>query len=84
MPGQNRAITRQVDRRLKLRNLPFLFSATHPPEDVTTVRGAPIVLKPERPQEIVAAVAKLFVAEGARVANVKPQALRHGRQQTMM
>jgi hypothetical protein len=25
MPGQNRAITRQVDRRSKLRNLPFLF-----------------------------------------------------------
>jgi hypothetical protein len=25
MPGQNPAITRHVDRRLKLRNLPFLF-----------------------------------------------------------
>jgi hypothetical protein len=29
--------------RLKLRSLPFLFYATHPPEDVTTVRGALIV-----------------------------------------
>jgi hypothetical protein len=29
--------------RLKLRSLPFLFYATHPQEDVTTVRGALIV-----------------------------------------
>jgi DNA-binding response OmpR family regulator len=51
---------RPIARRLKLRGIPFLFYATHPPEDVTTVRGAPIVLKPEWPDEIVAAVARLL------------------------
>jgi DNA-binding response OmpR family regulator len=51
---------RPIARRLKQRGVPFLFYATHPPEDVTTVRGAPLVLKPERPEEIVAAVAKLL------------------------
>jgi hypothetical protein len=39
--------------------VPFLFYSTQAPEDVTTVRGAPVVLKPGRPQEIVAAVALL-------------------------
>jgi len=51
---------RPIARWLKRRGLPFLFYSTHPPEDVTTVRGAPIVLKPERPEEIVAAVALLL------------------------
>lgn len=50
---------RPVARRLKRRGVPFLFYATHPPDDVTTVRTAPIVLKPGRPEEIVAAVARL-------------------------
>jgi DNA-binding response OmpR family regulator len=51
---------RPVARRLKLRGLPFLFYATHRPEEVTTVRGAPVVLKPSSPAEIVAAVAMLL------------------------
>ena len=50
---------RTVARRLKQRGLPFLFYATHAPEDVTTVRAAPIVLKPGRPELVVAAVALL-------------------------
>ena len=50
---------RVVARALKRRNVRFLFYATHPPEDVTTVRGAPIFLKPGRPEEIVRAVALL-------------------------
>jgi hypothetical protein len=40
--------------------VPFVSYSTHPPEDVTTVRGAPIVLKPERPEEIVAALVLLL------------------------
>lgn len=50
---------RAVARRLKQRGLPFLFYATHAPEDVTTVRAAPTVLKPGRPELVVAAVARL-------------------------
>src|SRR5437016_918559 len=37
---------RIVARALKEKQVRFLFYATHPPEDVTTVRGAPIFLKP--------------------------------------
>jgi CheY-like chemotaxis protein len=37
---------RVVARALKQKQVRFLFYATHPPEDVTTVRGAPIFLKP--------------------------------------
>src|SRR5712691_4909765 len=44
---------RVVARALKEKQVRFLFYATHPPEDVTTVRGAPIFLKPGRPEEIV-------------------------------
>ena len=44
---------RVVARALKQEQVRFLFYATHPPEDVTTVRGAPIFLKPGRPEEIV-------------------------------
>jgi DNA-binding response OmpR family regulator len=51
---------RPLARRLKDRGTPFLFYSTHPPEDVTTVRGAPVVLKPGRPEEIVTAVALLL------------------------
>lgn len=54
---------RPIARRLKRRGIPFLFYATHEPEDVTTVRGSPIVLKPSRPEEIVAAVVKLPVPQ---------------------
>ena len=51
---------RVVARTLKQEQVRFLFYATHPPEDVTTVRGAPIFLKPGRPEEIVQALALLF------------------------
>jgi len=50
---------RVVARALKQEQVRFLFDATHPPEDVTTVRGAPIFLKPGRPEEIVQALALL-------------------------
>jgi CheY-like chemotaxis protein len=50
---------RVVARALKQRNVPFLFYATNPPEDVTTVRGAPILLKPSSPENIVQALALL-------------------------
>ncbi len=50
---------RTVARALKQRNVRFLFYATNPPEDVTTVRGAPIFLKPARPEDVVKALAIL-------------------------
>src|SRR4029078_5268044 len=53
---------RVVARALKDKQVRFLFYATHPPEDVTTVRGAPISLKPARPEEIVKALALLVGA----------------------
>ena len=54
--GQHRPIA----RHLRQQGVPFLFYSTQAPDDVTTVRGAPVVLKPERPQEIVGAVALLL------------------------
>jgi DNA-binding response OmpR family regulator len=51
---------RPIARRLRDDGVPFLFYSTQAPEDVTTVRGAPVVLKPGRPQEIVGAVALLL------------------------
>lgn len=51
---------RSVARSLRQRGLPFLFYSTHAPEDVTTVRGAPVVIKPERPEKIVAALMRLL------------------------
>ena len=56
---------RLVARALKQKQVRFLFYATHPPEDVTTVRGAPIFLKPGRPEEIAKALA-LFVGGGRK------------------
>ena len=50
---------RVVARALKQEQVRFLFYATHPPEDVTTVRGAPIFLKPGRPEEIAQALVLL-------------------------
>ena len=41
---------RVVARALKQRKVRFLFYATNPPEDVTTVRGAPTFLKPASPR----------------------------------
>jgi DNA-binding response OmpR family regulator len=55
---------RLVARALKERKVRFLFYATHAPEDVTTVRGAPIFLKPGRPEDIVQALAMLTGASG--------------------
>ena len=51
---------RPIARRLREQGVPFLFYSTQAPEDVTTVRGAPVILKPERPQEIVGAIALLL------------------------
>jgi DNA-binding response OmpR family regulator len=51
---------RTIARQLKAGGVPFLFYSTHPPEDVTTVRGAPMVSKPERAETIVAALAQLL------------------------
>jgi DNA-binding response OmpR family regulator len=53
---------RVVARALKEKQVRFLFYATHPPEDVTTVRGAPVFLKPGRPKEVVQALALLVGA----------------------
>ena len=50
---------RAIARALKKKRIPFLFHATQPPEDVTTVRGAPIFQKPTRPQDIVKALGTL-------------------------
>jgi len=54
---------RTIARALKQKGVRFLFYATHPPEDVTTVRGAPIIIKPERPEKIVAALTLLIEAK---------------------
>lgn len=51
---------RPVARQLRDSKVPFLFYSTQAPEDVTTVRGAPVILKPGRPQDIVGAVALLL------------------------
>ena len=51
---------RSIARQLRESKVPFLFYSTQAPEDVTTVRGAPVVLKPGRPQDIVGAVALLL------------------------
>ena len=55
---------RPIARRLKRRGIPFMFYSTHLPEDVTTVRGAPVVLKPENPDGVVRAVVLLLRQEG--------------------
>jgi CheY-like chemotaxis protein len=48
---------RRIARALKRAGVPFLFYATDSIEEVTTVRGAPIFLKPARPEVIVKALA---------------------------
>jgi len=50
---------RKIARALNKRGVPFVFHATHQPEDVTTLRGAPIFQKPSRAQDIVPALAAL-------------------------
>ena len=51
---------RHVARLLKRKGVRFLFYATHPPEDVATTRGAPVLLKPTSAQEVVRALAVLI------------------------
>src|ERR1700730_4508134 len=48
---------RVVARALKQEQVRFVFYTTHPPEDLTTVRRAPIFLKLARPEELVKALA---------------------------
>jgi DNA-binding response OmpR family regulator len=50
---------RMIARALKQKGVPFLFHTTHPPEDANTLRGATVILKPERPETIVKALALL-------------------------
>ena len=63
---------RPIARRLRDDGVPFLFYSTQAPEDVTTIRGAPVVLKPGRPQEIVGAVALLLGRNAASVSEELP------------
>ena len=51
---------RPIARRLRQQGVPFLFYSTQPPDDATTVRNAPVILKPGRPQEIVGAIVLLL------------------------
>lgn len=51
---------RALARLLKQKGVPFLFYSTHGPEDVTTMRGAPVIFKPARSEEIVSALALLI------------------------
>jgi DNA-binding response OmpR family regulator len=50
---------RRIARALRRAGVPFLFHATQALEDVTTVRGAPIVIKPANPMQIVKMLAHL-------------------------
>lgn len=50
---------RRIARALNKKGVRFVFHSTQPPEDVTTVRGAPIFQKPTRAQDIVKALANL-------------------------
>jgi DNA-binding response OmpR family regulator len=51
---------RRIARALKRGGVPFLFHATQALEDVTTVRGAPIVFKPASPMQIVKVLAHVI------------------------
>jgi DNA-binding response OmpR family regulator len=51
---------RLIARALRQRGIPFLFHSTHTPADVTTVRGAPVVLKPANVKDLVKAVTLLL------------------------
>jgi DNA-binding response OmpR family regulator len=54
---------RVVARALKQKNVRFLFYATQQPDDVTTIRGAPIYYKPAQADEIVKALRLLIAAD---------------------
>jgi DNA-binding response OmpR family regulator len=49
-----------IIRRLKEEGVRFFFYATHPPEDVGTERGAPIIAKSATPEDLVKAVTLLL------------------------
>jgi len=51
---------RTIARALNKLGVRFLFHATQQPEDVTTIRGAPIFQKPARSQDIAKALAALI------------------------
>lgn len=57
-PGSNDY--RPIARKLRKRGVPFLFYSTHEPEVVTTVRGAPVILKPATSDDVVRATALLL------------------------
>jgi CheY-like chemotaxis protein len=57
--------SRTLTRRLQESGVQFIFCATRPPEDVATRRGAAILRKPVRPNEIVKAVTLLVAASGS-------------------
>ena len=56
---------RRIARALKRADVPFLFHATQPLEDVTTMRGVAIFMKPARPAHIVKALTLLSRDNGA-------------------
>jgi DNA-binding response OmpR family regulator len=51
-----------ITRRLREAGVRFVFYATHPPEDVRTWRGGPIIAKTATPEEMVKALALLVHA----------------------
>jgi DNA-binding response OmpR family regulator len=57
-PGSNDH--RPIARKLRKRSVPFLFYSTHEPEVVTTVRGAPVILKSAPSDDVVKATALLL------------------------
>lgn len=57
-PGSNEH--RTIGRALNAKGVPFLFHSTALPVDVTTTRGAPVLLKPVQPGVVVKAVSLLF------------------------
>jgi DNA-binding response OmpR family regulator len=57
-PGSNDY--RPIARKLRKRGVPFLFYSIYAPEVVTTVRGAPVMLKPATSDDVVKATALLL------------------------
>jgi len=62
---------RPIARKLRKRGVPFLFYSTHEPEAVTTVRGAPVILKPATSDDVVKAIALLL--RGGTMARPKTE-----------
>jgi len=61
-----------IARWLKEESVRFLFHTERPPEDVMTARGAPILLKPAAPEDVVKALALLIGSEVERVPELEP------------